>query len=34
MSMYNLTEYSEKYSKTSESLYQFYRDKPNDNDIT
>ena len=31
MSMYNLTEYSDNYSKTSGSLWQYYRDKPNDN---
>ena len=32
--MYNLIEYSEKFSKTSGSLYQYYRDEPvvNDND--
>ena len=32
--MYNLIEYREKYSKTSGSLYQYYRDEPvvNDND--
>ena len=29
MAMYNLIEYSSIYSKTSRSLYQFYRDKPN-----
>ena len=28
MSMYNLTEYSDNYSKTSESLWQYYRDEP------
>ena len=32
--MYNLIEYSDNYSKASASLYQFYRDEPNDNDIT
>ena len=26
--MYNLIEYSDAYSKTSESLWQYYRDKP------
>ena len=31
--MYNLIEYTDNYSKTSGSLYQFYRDEPNDNDI-
>ena len=31
MSMYNLIEYSDKYSKTSGSLWQYYRDEPNDN---
>ena len=31
MSMYNLIEYSDNYSKTSGSLWQYYRDKPNDN---
>ena len=29
--MYNLTEYSENYSKTSGSLWQYYKDDPNDN---
>ena len=29
--MYNLIEYSDKYSKTSGSLWQYYRDEPNDN---
>ena len=33
MPMYNLTEYSDNYSKTSESLWQYYKDDPND-DIT
>ena len=32
--MYNLIEYSDNYSIASASLYQFYRDEPNDNDIT
>ena len=31
MPMYSLIEYSENYSKKSGSLYQFCRDKPNDN---
>ena len=31
--MYNLIEYSNNYSKTSGSLWQYYRDDPN-NDIT
>ena len=30
-SMYNLIEYSDNYSKTSGSLWQYYRDEPNDN---
>ena len=30
MPMYNLIEYSDNYSKTSESLWQYYRDEPND----
>ena len=29
MSMYNLTEYSKNYSKTSGSLWNYYRDEPN-----
>ena len=29
--MYNLTEYSDNYVKTSRSLYQYYKDDPNDN---
>ena len=29
MPMYNLIEYSKNYSKTSESLESYYRDKPN-----
>ena len=33
MPMYNLTEFSDNYSKTSGSLYQFYKDQPNDNDV-
>ena len=28
--MYNLIEESDSYSKTSESLWQYYRDDPND----
>ena len=28
MSMYNLIEYSENYSKTSGSLWKYYRDEP------
>ena len=31
MPMYNLIEYSENYSKTSGSLWQYYKDEPNDN---
>ena len=31
MPMYNLVEYSDNYSKTSESLSQYYKDVPNDN---
>ena len=31
MPMYNLIEYSGNYSKTSESLWQYYKDDPNDN---
>ena len=31
MPMYNLIEYSDNYSKTSESLWQYYKDNPNDN---
>ena len=30
MSMYSLIEYNNKYSKTWESLCQYYRDDPND----
>ena len=29
--MYNLIEYNDNCSKTSESLWQYYKDKPNDN---
>ena len=31
MPMYNLIEYSDNYTKTSGSLWQYYRDEPNDN---
>ena len=31
MPMYNLIEYTDNYSKTSGSLWQFYKDDPNDN---
>ena len=31
MPMYNLIEYSNNYSKTSGSLWQYYRNEPNDN---
>ena len=31
MPMYNLTEYSDNYSKTSGSLWQYYKDDPNNN---
>ena len=31
MLMYNLIEYSDNYSKASGSLWQYYRDKPDDN---
>ena len=31
MPMYDLIEYSDNYLKTSGSLWQYYRDKPNDN---
>ena len=31
MPMYNLIEYSDIYSETSTSLWQYYRDDPNDN---
>ena len=31
MRMYNLIEYSDTYSKTSRSLWIFYKDEPNDN---
>ena len=31
MPVYNLIEYSDNYSKTFGSLWQYYRDEPNDN---
>ena len=31
MPMYNSIEYSDNYSRTSGSLWQYYRDEPNDN---
>ena len=31
MPMYNLIEYSDNYSKTSGSLWHYYKDEPNDN---
>ena len=31
MEMYNLTEYSTNYSKTSGSFWQYYKDEPDDN---
>ena len=31
MPMYNLIEYSENYAKTTGSLWQYFRDEPNDN---
>ena len=31
MPMYNLIEYSDNYSKTSGSLWQYYKDDPNNN---
>ena len=31
MPMYNIIEYSDNYSKTSRSLWQYYKDDPNDN---
>ena len=31
MALYNLLEYSDNYAKTSGSLWQYYRDEPNDN---
>ena len=30
MPMYNLMEYSDNYAKTSGSLWQYYRNEPND----
>ena len=31
MPMYNLIEYSDNYAKTSGSLWQYYKDEPNNN---
>ena len=31
MPMYNLIEYSDNYAKTTGSLWQYYRDEPNEN---
>ena len=31
--MYNLIEYSDNYSRTSERLWEYYRDDPNDNTV-
>ena len=31
MPMYNLIEYSDNYSRTSRSLWEYYKDDPNDN---
>ena len=31
--MYNLIEYSDNYEKTSGSLWQYFRDEPDDNNI-
>ena len=31
MPMFNLKEYSDNYSKTTESLWQYYKDEPNNN---
>ena len=31
MLMYNLIKYNDNYSKTSGSLWQYYKDEPNDN---
>ena len=33
MPMYNLLEYSKNYEKTSGSLFNYYRDEPNENTI-
>ena len=33
MSMYNLVEYNDNYSKTSGSLWQYYKDEPDDKHI-
>ena len=32
MPMYNLIEYSDNYAKTAESLWQYFRDEPVDDD--
>ena len=34
MSMYNLIEYSKNYRKTTQSLWNYYRDEPDNDDIT
>ena len=31
MTIYNLIEYSHNYAKTTVSLWQYFRDEPNDN---
>ena len=31
--MYNLIEYSDNYAKTSRSLWQYFRDEPDDNNL-
>ena len=33
MPIYNLLEYSKNYSKTTESLWNYYRDKPNSSTV-
>ena len=33
MSIYNLIKYSDNYSKTSGSLWQYYKDDPNNNSL-
>ena len=33
MPLYNLIEYSDNYAKTSESLWQYFRDEPDNNNI-
>ena len=33
MPMYNLIKYSDNYAKTSGSLWQYFRDEPDDNNI-